>query len=104
FSPQDRAENLRRAGAVAAMFADAALVVIASFISPYRRERAAARTVAAPTPFVEAFVDCPLEECVRRDPKGLYARAHAGQLAELTGGLRPLRGAREPGDPSAHRP
>jgi adenylyl-sulfate kinase len=85
FSPRDRAENLRRAGAVAALFADAGMVVVASFISPYRRERESARTVAAPAPFVEVFVDCPLEECARRDPKGLYARARAGELADLTG-------------------
>jgi adenylyl-sulfate kinase len=71
FSPRDRMENVRRAGEVAAMFAEAGLNAIVSFISPYRRQREAARVAAAPAPFVEVFVDCPLAECVRRDPKGL---------------------------------
>jgi adenylyl-sulfate kinase len=85
FSPEDRAENIRRAGEVAALFADAGTIVIASFISPYRQQRAGAREAAAPALFVEVFVDCPLEECMRRDPKGLYQRAQRGELAQLTG-------------------
>ena len=85
FSPNDRSENLRRVGHVAAMFSDAGMLVIASFISPYERERDAARTLVLPAPFVEVFVDCPLAECVRRDPEGLYRRAQAGQILEFTG-------------------
>ena len=85
FSPEDRSENLRRAGEIAALFADAGMIVLASFISPYRRERDAARAAVAPSPFIEVFVDCPLDECVRRDPKGLYRRALAGDLQDFTG-------------------
>jgi adenylylsulfate kinase len=99
FSPEDRSENLRRASEIAALFADAGMVALASFIAPYRRERALARALAAPAPFIEVFVDCPLEECVRRDPKGLYKRALAGELLEFTGISAPYE---PPEDPEVH--
>jgi bifunctional enzyme CysN/CysC len=82
-----RNENVRRAAHVARLFADAGVLAIVSLISPYRSGRAQARELheAAGLPFVEVFVDTPLAECERRDPKGLYARARAGELKGFTG-------------------
>ena len=87
FSAEDRAENIRRTAEVAALFADAGVVVICSLISPMRADRDAARAVHAKAdlPFTEVFVDTPLAECEARDPKGLYAKARAGEIAEFTG-------------------
>ena len=85
FSPADRQENLRRVGQVAALFADAGMVCVTAFISPYRDERARARIAAGDRPFIEVWVRSPLEECERRDPKGLYRRARAGTLKGFTG-------------------
>jgi adenylylsulfate kinase len=91
FAAADRVENVRRVGEVAKLFADAGLVVLTSFISPYRADRAAARAThaAAGLPFVEAFVNTPIETCERRDPKGLYRQARAavaaGKAAGFTG-------------------
>jgi bifunctional enzyme CysN/CysC len=85
FSEADRAENVRRASEVAALFADAGLIVIASLISPYRAERARARERVPEGEFIEVFVDAPVDECRRRDPKGLYKKADAGLLRGLTG-------------------
>lgn len=101
FGQRDRAENIRRAGEVAALFADAGLIVIAALISPYRQERAAARAAVAPAPFVEVFVDCPLEQCVRRDPRGLYRRALAGEIPDFTGVSAPYE---RPVQPEVHLP
>jgi bifunctional enzyme CysN/CysC len=84
FSPADRAENIRRAGQVAALFANAGFVVIGAFISPYRADRARARQ-AAHAMFHEVYVQAALATCERRDPKGLYRRAHAGEIPEFTG-------------------
>jgi adenylyl-sulfate kinase len=96
FSQADRSENLRRAAEVARILADAGLVVIASFISPYGRDRQAARGVVGEMPFIEVFVDCPLAECIRRDPKGLYARARAGEIPEFTGVSAPYEPPEHP--------
>lgn len=85
FSPAERAENVRRAGEVAALFADAGLIAITSLISPYRADREAARAAAGAERFLEVFVDAPLEVCERRDPKRLYRRARAGEIEEFTG-------------------
>lgn len=85
FSEADRVENIRRATEVARLFVDAGLVVIVSFISPFRTERNLARSRFHSAEFVEIFVDAPLEECERRDPKGLYARARRGELVNFTG-------------------
>lgn len=87
FSAADRDENVRRVGHVARLFCDAGLVAIVPLISPYRAAREAARALheAADLPFVEVFVDTPLEVCERRDPKGLYARARAGEITGMTG-------------------
>jgi bifunctional enzyme CysN/CysC len=85
FGPDDRRENVRRAGEVAALFADAGLVCIVALISPYRDDRDRARAAAAPHPFFEVFVDAPLAVCESRDPKGLYKRARAHQISDFTG-------------------
>jgi bifunctional enzyme CysN/CysC len=85
FAPQDRDENIRRVGQVAALFAEAGVLTIVSFISPYRAGRDNARAMAPQGRFIEVFVDTPLETCRRRDPKGLYAKAEAGQIRDFTG-------------------
>lgn len=85
FSEADRAENVRRTSEVAALFADAGLIVIASLISPFRAERARARARVPEGEFIEVFVDAPIDECRRRDPKGLYKKADAGLLRGFTG-------------------
>ncbi len=84
FSPEDRAENIRRVGEVAALMADAGLIVITAFISPYRADRERARK-AAPERFHEIYVRADLETCEQRDPKGLYKKARAGKIADFTG-------------------
>jgi bifunctional enzyme CysN/CysC len=91
FDPASRSENMRRVGHVARLFADAGAVALVSLVSPFREDRLAARRLheAAGLPFVEVFVDTPVEECARRDPKGLYARARAGRLSGLTGDSAP---------------
>lgn len=87
FSTADRDENIRRVGEVARLFADAGVVALVPVISPYRAGRDRARAVheAAGLRFVEVFVDTPLDECERRDPKGLYAKARRGEIANFTG-------------------
>ncbi len=85
FTDTDRVENIRRVGEVARLMGDAGLIVICAFISPFRADRQTAREIAAPHPFVEVFVDTPIAECIRRDPKGLYAKAGAGALPNFTG-------------------
>jgi adenylylsulfate kinase len=87
FSAADRTENIRRIGEVAKLFADAGLIAVTSFISPYRADRALVRKLheEASLPFLEVFVDCPLDEAERRDPKGLYKKARAGELKGFTG-------------------
>jgi len=85
FTEADRVENIRRIAEVARLLVDAGLVVIVSFISPYRSEREMARSRFEPEEFLEVFVDATLEECERRDPKGLYAKARRGELRNFTG-------------------
>lgn len=85
FSHDDRTENIRRTGEVARLFADAGIICIAAFISPYRADRDLARGIAPRGKFLEIYVNAPLEVCERRDPKGLYARARAGELKNFTG-------------------
>jgi bifunctional enzyme CysN/CysC len=85
FTDADRVENIRRVGEVARLMTDAGLVVLCSFISPFRAERQMVRELFAPGEFVEVFVDTSIEECIQRDPKGLYARAQAGKLKNFTG-------------------
>jgi bifunctional enzyme CysN/CysC len=85
FTEADRVENVRRVAEVARLMVDAGLIVIVSFISPYRAERRLARSLFAEGEFVEVFVDTPLAECERRDSKGLYAKARRGELKNFTG-------------------
>lgn len=82
FAPQDRTENIRRVGEVAALFADAGIICISAFISPYRADREVARRAA--TRFHEVYIRADLETCERRDPKGLYRRARAGEIQNFT--------------------
>ena len=85
FSDADRAENIRRVAEVARLMADAGLIVIVALISPYRRDRRLARERMPAGAFIEIFVDTPLEEAERRDPKGLYRKARRGELKNFTG-------------------
>ncbi|MBY6094654.1 adenylyl-sulfate kinase [Ferrimonas balearica] len=85
FSDDDRVENLRRVSEVAALMADAGLVVLTAFISPFRSERDAVRQRLPEGQFIEVFIDTPLAECERRDPKGLYQKARAGTIRQFTG-------------------
>lgn len=85
FSPSDRKENIRRIGEVAKLFADAGIICITAFISPYRSDRELVRKMMNGEKFVEVYVDAPLDVCEERDPKGLYAKARAGEIKEFTG-------------------
>ncbi len=85
FSEADRIENIRRIAEVARLMVDAGLIVLVSFISPFRSERRMARSLFLENEFIEVFVDTPIEECERRDVKGLYARARQGELKNFTG-------------------
>jgi bifunctional enzyme CysN/CysC len=85
FSPQDRKENIRRIGETAKLFAEAGIICVTAFISPYRSDRDLVRRITDPGMFVEVYVNAPLEVCESRDPKGLYARARAHQIKEFTG-------------------
>jgi len=84
FSPEDRKENIRRIAEVAKLFYDAGLFVLVCFISPYKRDRKYARNLIGKD-FVEIYVKCSLEECEKRDPKGLYKKARAGEIKNFTG-------------------
>lgn len=97
FSAEDRAENIRRVGEVARLFAEAGAIVLTAFISPYRRDRQRIRELMSRDgDFVEIFVSCPLDVCERRDPKGLYRRARAGEIRNFTGIDDPYEPPRSP--------
>ncbi len=85
FSASGRVENIRRVAEVAALMVDAGLIVIVAFISPFRRERAMARSLVGPGEFIEIFVDTPIAVAEARDPKGLYKKARRGELKDFTG-------------------
>ncbi|OEF96820.1 adenylyl-sulfate kinase [Desulfuribacillus alkaliarsenatis] len=85
FSPEDRKENIRRIGEVAKLFVDAGIFVMTAFISPYRKDRLTVRSLLETDEFIEVYVKCSLDECEKRDPKGLYSKARAGQIPEFTG-------------------
>ena len=97
FSAEDRAENIRRIGEVAKLFTDAGVIVIASFISPYRRDRDAVRALLKPGDFIEVYVKASLEAAERRDPKGLYKKARAGEIKGFTGIDDPYEEPERPG-------
>jgi len=85
FSPHDRKENIRRVGEVAKLFADAGVICITAFISPYRSDRDLVREMVHTGQFIEVFVNAPIEICEQRDPKGLYVKARANEIKEFTG-------------------
>ena len=85
FSAEDRAENIRRIGEVAKLFADAGVIAITSFISPYKKDRDAVRAASGPGEFIEVYVNVSLAGAEKRDPKGLYKKARAGQIKGFTG-------------------
>ena len=96
FSPEDRTENIRRIAEVAKLFTDSGVIVLTSFISPYRADRDAARAIFGEGDFVEVFVSTSLETCEARDPKGLYKKARAGQIPEFTGISAPYEAPERP--------
>ena len=98
FSPEDRTENVRRVTEVARLMADAGLVALVPIIAPYQRDRDAAKSrhEQSGTRFIEVFVDTPLEVCEQRDPKGLYARARAGEITDMTGIDAPYEAPTQP--------
>ena len=85
FSPEDRTENIRRVGEVAKLFADAGVICITAFISPYRADRDLVRKIMPPGRFIEVFINAPLAVCEQRDAKGLYAKARKNEIKEFTG-------------------
>jgi bifunctional enzyme CysN/CysC len=99
FSEADRIENIRRIAEVSKLFVESGAIVLVSFISPYRNERKLARECVEDGEFIEIFVDTPVEECSRRDPKGLYRKAYAGELRNFTGVDAPYE---PPTDPEIH--
>ena len=96
FSPADRSENIRRVGEVAKLFTDAGVIVLTSFISPYREDRDAVRALLGPGEFIEVYVSASLETCESRDVKGLYRKARAGQIPEFTGISAPYEAPEQP--------
>lgn len=85
FSPEDRAENIRRIGEIAKLFTDAGLIVLTAFISPFREDRRMVRELIGDDVFMEIFMDTPLQICEERDPKGLYKKARQGNIQDFTG-------------------
>lgn len=96
FSPQDRKENIRRIGEVAKLFIDSGTIVLTAFISPYREDRDMVRNLIGSTEFIEIYVKCSIEECERRDPKGLYKKARNFEIKEFTGVSAPYEEAIKP--------
>ncbi len=96
FTPEDRTENIRRIGEMAALFFRSGSIVLCTFVSPFRADRARARGLIPDGRFVEVFVDTPLEECERRDVKGLYAKARRGEIAHMTGISSPYEAPESP--------
>jgi len=96
FSPEERKENIRRTGEVSKLFVDAGLIVITAFISPYVEDRNMVRQLFDQGEFIEVFVDCPLEVCESRDPKGLYRLARNGKIPDFTGISAPYERPQRP--------
>jgi adenylyl-sulfate kinase len=96
FSPQNRKENIRRVSEVARLFAEAGLICITAFISPYRSDRELARAIAPRGKFIEVYLNVPLAVCEQRDPKGLYARARTGEIKDFTGISAPYEAPLQP--------
>jgi adenylylsulfate kinase len=96
FSPEDRTENIRRIGEVGRLFTMAGIINLTAFISPYREDRDSSRELQGDGDFIEVFVDCPIEECERRDPKGLYKKAREGKIPNFTGISAPYEAPEQP--------
>jgi len=96
FSPEDRTENIRRIAEVSNLMIDAGLVVLAAFVSPYKKDRDNIRTIVKDVNFVEVYVNTSLEECERRDVKGLYKKARAGEIKNMTGISAPYEAPQNP--------
>jgi adenylylsulfate kinase len=96
FSAEDRTENIRRIGEVGKLFTDAGILTLTSFISPYRQDRDAVRSLLAAGDFLEVFISTPLELCEQRDPKGLYKKARIGEIANFTGVSAPYEPPENP--------
>lgn len=96
FSPEDRAENIRRIGEVGKLFVDAGILTISSFVSPYKADRDGVRGMLHQGDFLEVYVDTPLAVCEERDPKGLYRKARAGEIPDFTGVSDPYEPPEDP--------
>lgn len=96
FSPEDRTENIRRIAEVANLMIDAGIVVLAAFVSPYKKDRENIKNIVKDVNFVEVFVDTSVEECERRDVKGLYKKARAGEIKNMTGISAPYEAPENP--------
>ena len=96
FTEPDRVENIRRIGEVAKLMTGAGLIVLCSFVSPFRAERYMVRELLDSGEFIEVFVDTPIEQCIARDPKGLYRRALAGEIKNFTGVDQPYEAPENP--------
>lgn len=96
FSPEDRTENIRRIAEVANLMVDAGLVVLAAFVSPYEKDREGIKEIVGADNYIEIFVNTPVEECERRDVKGLYAKARAGEIKNFTGINAPYEAPTDP--------
>jgi len=96
FSPEDRKENIRRIGEVSKLLVDAGTIAITAFISPYRVDRDDVRNILEDGEFIEVYTQCSVEECEKRDPKGLYAKARSGEIKEFTGISAPYEAPNHP--------
>ena len=96
FSAEDRSENIRRIGEMVKLFIDAGIIAITAFISPYRADRERIRDLVGKERFFEIYVECPIEECARRDPKGIYEKARQGLIKNFTGISAPYESPERP--------
>ncbi|MCE5097066.1 adenylylsulfate kinase [Staphylococcus caledonicus] len=96
FSPEDRKENIRRIGEVSKLLVDAGTIAITAFISPYRQDRDDVRAILEEGEFIEVYTECSVEECEKRDPKGLYEKARSGEIKEFTGISAPYEAPNHP--------
>ncbi|OUS01640.1 adenylyl-sulfate kinase [Flavobacteriales bacterium 33_180_T64] len=96
FAPEDRTENIRRIAEVSNLMVDAGLVVLAAFVSPYKKDRENIRTIVKDVNFVEVYINTSVEECERRDVKGLYKKARAGEIKNMTGISAPYEAPEQP--------
>lgn len=96
FSPKDRKENIRRIGEVSKLLVDAGTIAITAFISPYREDRDEVRNILEDGEFIEVYTECSVEECEKRDPKGLYEKARSGKIKEFTGISAPYEAPKHP--------